>query len=116
MPKTTEDEKTARRNAIEAATKGATEVPLRVMETALASMAVIRAMAEVGQESSASDAGVGALCARAAVRGAFLNVQINAKQLKDRAFAEDVAARGAMMVAEAERLEAETLALVHSRM
>ncbi len=73
-------------------------------------------MAEEGQASSVSDAGVGALCARAAVRGAFLNVRINARQLADRAFADDLVTRGAALEQRAEAMEREILAVVDSRL
>ena len=115
LPKTTDGEKAARKDAIQAATKYATEVPFKVMETALASMAVIKAMAEQGQETSVSDAGVGALCARTAVMGAYLNVKINAAQLADNAFAADIVKRGADVEAEANRLEGEILAIVNGK-
>ena len=72
LPKGSADEKAARKRAIQAATRYAAEVPLLVMKSALASMDVIRAMAEIGNPSSVSDAGVGALAARSAVLGACL--------------------------------------------
>lgn len=115
LPKTTDAEKAARKAAIQAATKYATEVPFKVMETALASMSVIKAMAEEGQETSVSDAGVGALCARTAVMGAYLNVKINAAQLADKEFAADIAARGAAIETAAQVMEAEILATVNRR-
>jgi glutamate formiminotransferase/formiminotetrahydrofolate cyclodeaminase len=115
LPKTTPEEKTARSAAIQDATKHATEIPFRVMETALASMDVIRAMTETGLASSVSDAGVGGLCARTAVLGAWLNVRINAAQLEDRAFADDMVARGAVIAARAQQLEAEILRIVDGR-
>jgi glutamate formiminotransferase / formiminotetrahydrofolate cyclodeaminase len=115
LPKTADDEKAARKAAIQEATKHATQVPFRVMEAALASMTVIKAMAERGQESSVSDAGVGALCARTAVMAAFLNVKINAAQLTDRAFATDITARGAAIEAETQRIETEILAIVNGK-
>ncbi len=116
LAKGSDAEKATRTAAIQAATKEATLVPLRVMEVSLDSMTMIRAMAEHGQESSVSDAGVGALCARTAVMGAYLNVKINAAQLKDRAWADDVVARGAAIVEAAQRAETETIAAVESRM
>jgi glutamate formiminotransferase/formiminotetrahydrofolate cyclodeaminase len=115
LPKTTDAEKVTRKAAIQAATKYATAVPFRVMETALASMSVIKAMAEQGQETSVSDAGVGALCARTAVMGAYLNVKINAAQLVDESFAADVRVRGADIEARAQAMEAEILAIVEAR-
>jgi len=116
MPRATEVEKSARTAAVQAATRAATEVPFRVMEVALESMATIRAMAAVGQENSVSDAGVGALCARTAVMGAWLNVKINAAQLTDRVFADHVIGRSAAVAAEAQRIESEILEIVDSRM
>lgn len=116
LPKTTEDHEVARMAAIQEATKYATEVPFRVMETALASMTVIKAMADIGSERSVSDAGVGALCARTAVMGANLNVKINAKQLVDEAFATDIMSRGAALERRAQDEEAAILAIVNAKL
>ena len=77
LPKDSEEDKLARKEAIENATKYATEVPLEVMVQSYNSMEVIKAMAEIGNPNSITDAGVGALCSRTAVLGAFLNVKIN---------------------------------------
>ena len=115
MPKKTDAEKAARAEAMEAATLYATQVPLRTMETAFETFGVIREMAENGNPASVTDAGVGALAARAAVRGAFLNVKINAAGLKDRAKAEELIAAGAHIEAEAARLEEEILNIVNSK-
>jgi glutamate formiminotransferase / formiminotetrahydrofolate cyclodeaminase len=78
LPKSTETEKEIRKKAIQAATMQAIEVPFQVMQAALKSMEVIQAMAKDGNPNSKSDAGVGAICARSAVMGAYLNVCINA--------------------------------------
>ncbi len=112
MPRTTDAEKAARTAAIEAATREAIEVPLRVMEVALSSMDVLRAMVETGNPSSVSDAAVGALCARSAVMGAFLNVRINVPGLADRKAAAAYVARGEKMQDDAIRREREILDLV----
>jgi glutamate formiminotransferase/formiminotetrahydrofolate cyclodeaminase len=85
------------------------------MEAALESMVVIGRMAETGLASSASDAGVGALCARAAVRGAYLNVLTNASSLTDRGFAEEMLRGGDAMLREAEERERAVLAVVEGR-
>ncbi|MBP9664971.1 MAG: glutamate formimidoyltransferase [Pyrinomonadaceae bacterium] len=115
LPKTSDEEKTARTDAIQEATKYATAVPLRTMERTMDSFEVIRAMAEHGNPNSVSDAGVGALCARAAVMGAYLNVKINAAGLKDRAYADDIVARGAEVERRAAEAEAGIIALVNSK-
>jgi glutamate formiminotransferase/formiminotetrahydrofolate cyclodeaminase len=114
MPKGSDREKELRRDAIERATQGATEVPMHAMREAVASMDVAAAMAEHGLPSSISDAGVGALCARAAARAAWLNVQINAPGLQDRAWAEARLAEGRALLAEADRREAEIVARVEA--
>lgn len=116
LPKQSDADKAARKAAIQDATKEATLVPFRVMEVAWESMALIRAMAEFGQETSASDAGVAALCARSAVIGANLNVRINAAQLTDRAFADDLLARGAAIERQAREAEREILEIVDRRL
>lgn len=93
LPKKTEEEKRVRKEAIEEASKHAMEIPYKVMETALNSIAVMRAMAENGNPNSASDAGVGALCALTAVEGAYLNVKINAMGITDKKFTGDMLLR-----------------------
>lgn len=113
MPKGTDEEKAARAAAMEAATLYATQVPLRTMKAALRAMPVVRAMAEKGNPASASDAGVGALAARAAVRGADMNVRINAAGLKDRAVADKLIAEAAELVKQAEQAEREILEIVN---
>jgi len=90
LPKDNEDEKKIRKAAIQEATRYATEVPFRVMQLALESMDVVETMAKTGNPNSVSDAGVGAIAARSAVLGAFLNVKINARDLDDRVFAENI--------------------------
>ena len=112
LPKSTDEEKAARSAAIQAATRYAAEVPFRTMERVYESFDVIAAMAESGNPNSVTDAGVGALCARSAVMGAFLNVKINVADLKDRAIADELLAKGAELEQKAIAMEAEILAKV----
>ncbi|MBT8253818.1 MAG: cyclodeaminase/cyclohydrolase family protein, partial [Bacteroidia bacterium] len=114
MPKGTKQEKDARATAIESATIYATEVPLQVMETAFYSMEVMHAMAQQGIQNSISDAGVGALCARTAVYGAFLNVRINARDIKDRSVADTLLERADNVFQSTISLEEEILAFVNT--
>ena len=116
LPQTDATEETVRNAAIQAVTVAATEVPLRVMELSLESMETIRAMAEIGQESSVSDAGVAALCARSAVMGAYLNVRINVNDLEDKAAVSDFLDRGAVMVKRAQAEEQAILAIVDTKL
>ncbi|MEO8084308.1 MAG: glutamate formimidoyltransferase [Ardenticatenales bacterium] len=109
QPKDTPDAAAARAAAIEAATRHAVEVPLAVIRTALGSMDLMQEMASIGLPSSISDAGVGALCARTAVRAAALNVRINVPGLADKAFAAAAIAEAATAEESAAALEAETL-------
>ncbi|CDC65010.1 glutamate formimidoyltransferase [Bacteroides sp. CAG:770] len=113
MPKGSDEEKAARAAAMEKATLYATQVPLRTMQTALEAMPVALAMALTGNPASASDAGVGALAALAAVRGAQLNVRINAAGLQDRALADKLVAEAEAIAKEAAEKEAEILAAVN---
>jgi glutamate formiminotransferase/formiminotetrahydrofolate cyclodeaminase len=115
MPKSTEEEKMARAAAIEAATIYATEVPLKVMETAYNSMEVMSAMAKDGLQNSLSDAGVGALCARTAVYGAYFNVRINAKDIKNRDTAENLLAKAKDIFDNTLALENEIIAYIDER-
>lgn len=113
MPKGTDEEKAARAEAMEKATLYASRVPLKTMQTAMEAMPVALAMARIGNPASASDAGVGAIAALAAVRGAHLNVRINAAGLKDRALAAELTDEAARIEAEAVAAEAEVLAEVN---
>ena len=113
MPKGTEEEKAARAAAIEEATLYAASVPLKTMEASLKALPIALEMAQKGNPASASDAGVAALAARAACRGAELNVRINASGLKDKTPALPLIARAAEILKEAEALEAQVLEAVN---
>lgn len=115
MPRSTDEEKAARSEALEAATLYATQVPLRTMKTAAQVFDLVEAMAAEGNPNSVSDAGVGALAARSAVLGACLNVKINAAGLKNRTTAEALIAEAETLATEASRREKEVLALVESK-
>ena len=114
MPKGTEEEKAARAAALEEATLYAASVPLKTMEASLKTFPLLLTMAEKGNPASASDAGVGALAARAACRGAELNVRINASGLKDPKPAEPLIARAAEILREAEAMEEKVLEAVNN--
>ena len=115
LPKNNDAEKAARSHAIQEATKYAIEVPFKVMETSFKSYEVIKAMAEIGNPNSISDSGVGALCATTAIRGAFLNVRINAAGFKDKAFVENILSRGAAIEAKAIAIEGEIMKIVEGK-
>src|SRR5881398_3487585 len=83
LPKQSAEEKASRAAAVEEATKHAAEIPLKVMETASRSYALLAEMGERGNPASISDVGVGALATRACIEGAALNVRINLGQLKN---------------------------------
>lgn len=116
LPKSSDEEKSIRSNAIEAATKYAIDIPFRVMKVSLESMEIIKAMAEIGNPNSVSDAGVGALCARSAVIGAYLNVRINASGLKDKVYLEKILAEAEKIRLEAIKSEEIILGLVEQKL
>lgn len=113
MPKGTPEENAARAAAMEEATLYATQVPLRTMKAAYATFDLVEAMAQKGNPSSVSDAGVGALAARAAVLGANLNVRINAAGLKDRETAKKLIDEASEIASKAQEREVEVLAIVN---
>ena len=116
LPKSTNEEKAVRSKAIQEATKFAIEIPFRVMQVSYDSMEVIKAMAEIGNPNSISDAGVGALCARSAVMGAFMNVRINASGYDDKTFVTDVLNRGREIENKTIALEAEILKTIDGKL
>ncbi|HEX6643424.1 MAG TPA: glutamate formimidoyltransferase [Gemmatimonadales bacterium] len=115
MPKGTAEEQAARRAALESANRGAIEVPWTVMRTAFDVFDLVEAMAEHGNPASASDAGVGALAARAAVRGAWLNVRTNVAGLKDRGPVAGILAEGERLEREAAEREERILQIVERK-
>ncbi|MET0466264.1 MAG: glutamate formimidoyltransferase [Chitinophagaceae bacterium] len=115
LPKSNDTEKAARHNAIQEATRFAIDIPFQVMQTAFESMSVIKAMAETGNPNSVSDAGVGALCARASVMGAFMNVRINAAGYDDKSFVTEIVERGRKIETDTIALEAEILKIVNEK-
>lgn len=115
LPKETDQEKNQRKEAIQEATKNAIEVPLKVMQLAHDSMEILKVMAETGNPNSVSDAGVGALCARTAVEGAFLNVKINAAGLNDKFYVEKILKEAEKMLFYAKESEVSILKIVHQK-
>lgn len=116
MPKETDEEKQLRAEAIENATKYAAEVPFKVMKTAYESMEVMQEMMRSGLASSLSDGAVGIMCAKAAVAGAFFNVKINAKDIKDRTFAENLIKKGEEIYDKTLAIEAETIKIINEKL
>lgn len=115
LPKSTEQEKAERKKAIQKATENAIEIPLKVMQLAHDSLEIMLAMAETGNPNSVSDAGVGALCARTAVEGAYLNVKINAAGCDDKQFLEKVLKKAELISRSARLKEAEILKTVEAK-
>ncbi|HEV8504210.1 MAG TPA: glutamate formimidoyltransferase [Chitinophagaceae bacterium] len=115
LPKSTDEEKVIRKTAIQNATKRAIEIPFAVMENAYGSMEVIAAMAETGNPNSVSDAGVGALCARSAVLGAFMNVRINAAGFDNKDFVNEIITKGKDIENKAIETEKLILKIVNER-
>ncbi|NPA44108.1 MAG: glutamate formimidoyltransferase [Chlorobi bacterium] len=115
LPKKSDEEKAIRHEAIQNATKNAINVPFKIMELSFASMEVMKAMADIGLQASVSDAGVGALAARAAVQGAFMNVKINMADLEDKEFANKKLKEGNIILEKAIALEKEIVDIVESK-
>lgn len=115
LPKHTDKEKEARAEALEKATLYAAEVPLRTMRAVMKIFPLLRAMAEQGNPASVSDAGVGALAARAAVKGAGLNVRINASGLANKGIAAELVKAARELAAEADAQEADIIKIVEEK-
>ncbi|MDZ7739378.1 MAG: glutamate formimidoyltransferase [Bacteroidales bacterium] len=105
MPKSSEEEKKERKEAIEKATKNAILVPFRVMEIAYGAYELIEQMVKEGNPNSVTDAGVGALAVRSCIKGAYLNVCVNTEGLEDKQFGKDIKARAAELNAKSEKAE-----------
>ncbi len=112
LPKKTDEEKAARTNAIQEATKYAIEIPYRTLCKSFEVFEICQAMVETGNPNSVTDAAVGILCARAACYGAFMNMKINAASLNDKEFVNDIIAKGQELIDKAEAIEKEYTAKV----
>lgn len=115
LPKGTPEEKTARSQAIQDATKFAIETPMRTMEVAFQIFELAEAMVKDGNPNSVTDAGVGALCARAAVHGACMNVKINVQSLKDKELAASFLERAATIADQTDALEMKIRGMVEEK-
>ena len=116
LPKNSPEEKAARADAIEEATKHAAEVPLRVMKTAAKSYELLSEMASNGNPASVSDVGVGALATRGCIRGAAMNVRINLGQLKDKKFRSRLQKRVQKVSADSEALFKKIIRMVERKL
>jgi glutamate formiminotransferase/formiminotetrahydrofolate cyclodeaminase len=115
LPKGSDEEKKLRTEAIQDATKYAILTPLKVMKHAYKSMELMKEMVEKGNPNSVTDAAVGALCARTAVIGAFMNVRINAPGLNDKEFIQKVIAEGQKIQDNAIKLEQEIITITNEK-
>ncbi len=116
LPKKTEEEKNIRDQAVIDATKYAIEIPYRVMETCYESMEVMEEMAQKGMESSISDAGVGAICAMAGIKGAYLNVKINTKDFDQKEYVDRMLEKALNIIEKGRKKEQQILEMVEKKM
>ena len=116
LPKNSPEEKAARAEAIEQATKHAAEVPLKVMKTSVKSYELLAEMASSGNPSSISDVGVGALATRACIRAAAMNVRINLGQLEDKKFRRRLQKRVQKVSADSEALFRKIIRIVERKL
>jgi len=115
LPKATDADKTARKHAIQQATKYAIDVPFKVMQLSHSTFEIVRAMAETGNPNSVSDAGVGALCVRTAVYGAYLNVKINAAGYGDKDYTINILKQADELLQKTFIAEQEILSIVQQK-
>lgn len=116
LPKGSKEEIELRNAAIQDATVYAVKVPFMVMESAYESFEVIEAMVKTGNPNSVTDAGVGALCARSAILGAYMNVRINSKDLHNKSCVQEMLEKADIIASEAIKKEKRIIKLVEARM
>lgn len=116
LPQATEADKAARSAAQEAANRGATEVPLAVLERSLEALDLAAEAARSGNPNSVSDAGVAALCARSGAEGAWLNVSINLPNVKDAAWVASIRQRATDALVQARVRSADVLKIVEGKL
>ena len=107
LPKKTDEEKQKRDEAIQDATKYAIEIPYQTLQASFEVFDICKQMVETGNPNSVTDAAVGILCAKTACVGAFMNMKINCKCLKDKAFVDDILTKAQQLIDKAEQIEKE---------
>jgi glutamate formiminotransferase/formiminotetrahydrofolate cyclodeaminase len=107
LPKKTDEEKQKRDEAIQDATKYAIEIPYQTLQASFEVFDICKQMVETGNPNSVTDAAVGILCAKTACVGAFMNMKINCKSLKDKAFVDDILTKAQQLIDKAEQIEKE---------
>jgi len=112
LPKDTDEEKQIRNNHIQNATKDAIEIPFKIMETSFKSIDIIKKMALKGNPNSITDVGVAMHCAKAAIKGGFLNVRINCNDLDDKDFVDKIISKGNKIIEKTNIEENKILAIV----
>ncbi|MFW5645299.1 MAG: glutamate formimidoyltransferase [Bacteroidota bacterium] len=116
LPQKSEEDKKRRETSIQEATRYAIKVPFQIMKSSFRALTLLKTMAENGNPNSVSDAGVGALAVRSAIKGAWLNVRINAADLKDKKFLDPVLKDGEEIIKKTEALEKEILEIVEGKL
>ena len=116
LPKNTDEEKALRSQAIQEATRYATEIPLLTIKTCMQAFPLVKEMVVTGNPNSVTDAAVGALCLRSAVYGAYLNVKINAAGLKDKTLATQLVEEATALLERAKAEETDILKLTEEKM
>ena len=114
MPKDTAEDKAARAEAIEKASQYAAEIPYQVMQKAYEAKDLLQAMLDMGNKPSITDAGVGALCCLTAIEGAYMNVRVNTKDLKDKEFAQELNTASSALYKQAKEVFGAITDQVHS--
>jgi len=115
LPKESENDISKRYKEIQDATKNAILVPFKIMKTSFESMQIMKKMAEIGNPNSITDTGVGALCARTAVIGAFLNVKINCNDYDDKNYVNEILSEGQKIVDQCCQVEQDILKIVNQK-
>ncbi len=106
LPSGSEQEKIEKNRAIQDATQYAIDIPYKTLLASFKIFELCEAMVKTGNPNSISDAGVGALCARASMRGAYLNMKINATSLEDKKLSKQLLAEAEKYLKKAEKIEA----------
>jgi methenyltetrahydrofolate cyclohydrolase len=116
MPKDTDEEKAARKAAVQAGLIVAADVPLEICKVAVEVCRLSKIAAGLGNPQAVTDAGIGAILGEAAVVGAALNVRINLGSIEDCVYTTAAAAQIDAIQAEAATLRAEVLEITLSKL
>ena len=116
LPRKSDEEKAARKAALQPALQGATESPLAIARSCLAISRMAAELAEAGNPQTITDAGTAATLAQAALQGAIFQARVNLKSIKDESYTGPIRQQIEKLLAESQEATRRALQAVEEKL